>query len=205
MSSKSSFMVNMDGSQDLGYRYTMPQVELKQDSKRSKTFSNLSCISQWIGRSCELIMAYITHEVSALGASLGHRNKKHSSSGISIPCCIDHKMLQQAVFEFIQKYVMCPVCRNPETRIISLQDFCTVLECSACGRTAPSSHKSSPSFFRWMQDHPQHLSAVGRLGADSLRKQSDTLFHLGTILSQDESEWSFPDSHDVVSSDDWVY
>jgi translation initiation factor 2 beta subunit (eIF-2beta)/eIF-5 len=192
----SSITINMDGSQDAGYRYTMPQLELTQEGKKIKVLSNLGSVTQRVGRTCEMLLAFFNHELPALRGTGGCEIKKNGV--ISVPCFMDQRVLQQAVLDFIQRHVMCNRCRNPETRICALQDGCTVLECDACGGTAPSSHKASPGFFQWMQEHPEHLKAVGRL---DLRGITSTL-HFCPL--SDEATWSFPETADSVASDDWV-
>lgn len=194
----------MDGSQDLGYRYTMPQLELKPEGRNSMILSNLATVSQRVGRTCELLVAFFNHEVPKVSGTTGCRIKKNGA--VSAPSCADHKTLQQAILDFIRQHVMCSVCCNPETRVAALRDCTTFLECSACGQTAPSAHKASPSFFRWMQDHPHHLVAVGGLDANAMQRhshRSDAFCPLGT-LSLDESEWSFPEPSDAISSGEWV-
>jgi translation initiation factor 2 beta subunit (eIF-2beta)/eIF-5 len=188
----SSFTINMDGSKDAGYRYTMPQLELTQLGKKTKCLSNLATVSQRVGRTSEMLLAFFNHEVGSLRGTSGCELKKNGVC--TVPCFMEQKELQQAVLDFIRRHVMCQECKNPETRISALEHGTTVLKCDACGRTAPSAHKASPAFFTWMQDHPEHLEAVGRL-------------KIATMLPScaDEGTWSFPPSaDDAVASDDWV-
>jgi translation initiation factor 5 len=183
--------LNMDGSQaGNGYRYTMPQLVLTQEGKKRKVLSNLGSVSEKVGRTCEMLLAFFNHELSALRGTAGCEIKPNGV--ISVPRFMEQSVLQQAVLDFIQKHVMCKSCQNPETRIFALQNGTTVLECDACGGTAPSAHRASPDFFQWMQEHPQHLKRVGGLDLEALCPLSD------------EATWSFPQSSDAVASDDWV-
>ena len=195
----SSFTINMDGSQAAGYRYTMPQLEVTQEGKKRSRLSNLGRVSAKVGRTCEMLVAFFNHEVPALR---GTRGFVLQNGSYSVPIAVEQSVLQSAVLDFIQKHVMCSSCRNPETRISALQDDkrATVLECDACGKTAPCKnadgrlHRASEAFFQWMQANPEHLKALGRLRVPEPFPWS----------CADEAGWSFPHSSDAVASDDWV-
>jgi translation initiation factor 2 beta subunit (eIF-2beta)/eIF-5 len=193
----SSFTINMDGSQAAGYRYTMPQLEVTQEGKKRSRLSNLGKVSAKVGRTCEMLVAFFNHEVPALKGTPGFELRNGT---YSVPSTVEQSVLQSAVLDFIQKHVMCSNCGNPETRICALQDDtrATVLECDACGQTAPCQnadgklHQASAAFFKWMQTNPEHLEAIGRLRVPE------------PWSCADEAGWSFPQSSDAVASDDWV-
>jgi translation initiation factor 2 beta subunit (eIF-2beta)/eIF-5 len=182
--------MNMDGSDaDAFYRYKMRPLELAKKD-RQRILSNLNEISVQIGRRPELLVSYFDFEVLRPHGVTGcHINPKGDAVA---PEGVEQATLQKGLLDFIQKYVMCPVCKKPETQIDSFQGRSIVLNCIACGTIAPSSHQTGVDFLRWMQSHPQHLKPnVKSLGADSLSRKPDPFRPVGEIDPDNPEKWDF--------------
>lgn len=67
----------------------------------------------------------------------------------------DAKKLQTSLYEFIEYFVLCPACTNPETTMV-VQDKVLRLQCSPCGNMCePQSHKTAftQKMAAWFSSH----------------------------------------------------
>jgi len=110
------------------YRYTMPALRVKVEGrgKMIKTvLLNLEDISNDLERPVEYLLKFIGLE---LGAQVEAKNNKYIIGG-------DRKVEEiYKVFDsFIEKYILCVVCKNPETNLATKKGNIT-LTCRACGK-----------------------------------------------------------------------
>jgi len=132
MASKQVRMVNIPRSVvDQYYRYKMPEVEAKVESRGNgiKTvIVNLADISKALARPTTYAVKYIGYTLGALvdineSANRYIVNGKHSEEDLA--ALLDG---------FIDKYVLCKHCGNPETILSVSKDQTTLrLKCKACG------------------------------------------------------------------------
>jgi translation initiation factor 2 beta subunit (eIF-2beta)/eIF-5 len=145
-----STRLNVDGSADEYYRYKMDALVIVRQN-RQRILQNLSKVSKDVGRTPELIVAYFECEfLRPSGISGCHIDDKGHAI---VPEGVDQSVLQSALHALIQQHVLCRRCRNPETTVVGLDDehHTTILRCSACGTSAGSADKASPSFYQWLQ------------------------------------------------------
>jgi len=132
MSSKQVRMVNIPRSVvDQYYRYKMPELEAKVESRGNgiKTvIVNIADIAKALARPATYPVRYIGYTLGALvdineGANRYIVNGKHSEEDLST-----------LLDGFIDKYVLCKQCGNPETILSVSKDQSTLrLKCKACG------------------------------------------------------------------------
>jgi len=110
------------------YRYTMPALRVKVEGrgKMIKTvLLNLDDISNDLERPVEYLLKFIGLE---LGAQVEAKNNKYIIGG-------DRQVeeLYKVFDTFIEKYILCVVCKNPETNLGTKKGNIT-LTCRACGK-----------------------------------------------------------------------
>ncbi|KAJ1503953.1 hypothetical protein HMI55_002244 [Coelomomyces lativittatus] len=108
--------LNINGNQDdLFYRYKMPPIQSKIEGKGNgiKTVvPNMTEVAKALGRPPMYACKYFGTE---LGAQTKHepKNDRYIVNGAH-----DAQRLQELLDGFIQKFVLCTYCRNPETSLL---------------------------------------------------------------------------------------
>jgi len=106
--------INVDPAKkdDHFYRYKMPEVATKVEGNGNgiKTvFPNIKDIAVRLNRPDDLIMRFISYEVAAL-AKYHEKDDKWTVMGQH-----SKDRVQEKIYDFITKFVLCKHCRNPET------------------------------------------------------------------------------------------
>lgn len=141
--------VNIGGTNDPFFRYKRPKLIIKSEGKGNgvKTvLPNVVEVCEAIERSPEDLMTWFGHH---LGARSGFDKVERAV----VNGHHDASVMEGALESFIQVYVLCGVCKNPET-VLELPDpdvkgkkdkkACGLcLRCTACGRktTVDPEHK----------------------------------------------------------------
>jgi translation initiation factor 2 beta subunit (eIF-2beta)/eIF-5 len=113
----------MNGDQtDPFYRYKMDAVII-QSCKNANIFMNANIIAKQLNRNLCDIIKYMR---STFGANIYIKNK----IDIVLPSSITTHMLQDIIFEYINKHIICTKCGNPETNRVGTQK-----KCISCGFT----------------------------------------------------------------------
>ncbi|KAM0676270.1 Eukaryotic translation initiation factor 5A-1 [Gurleya vavrai] len=117
-------------------RYQMPSLEVSYEGKATNTktiLKNISCICKSLNRDLSIIPKFIEIEK---GFKIETKNDKFSIKGMHRP-----EDLQNAIYDFIDMFVLCGVCNNPET-LYKLNCENVFMECLACGeKTCLEEHK----------------------------------------------------------------
>ncbi|CRG90567.1 hypothetical protein PISL3812_07611 [Talaromyces islandicus] len=111
------------------YRYKMEKLQSKIEGKGNgiKTVVvNLNTVAQSLARPPEYVIKYFGFELGA------QANAKPTDDRWIINGAHDAPKLQDYLDGFIEKFVLCKKCKNPETEVI-LKDR-IVLDCKACGQ-----------------------------------------------------------------------
>ncbi|KAF9361844.1 hypothetical protein BGX26_011068 [Mortierella sp. AD094] len=124
--------LNIGGqSDDAFYRYKMPKLVSKIEGKGNgiKTvIPNMSDIARALCRPS-------TYPTKYFGCELGAQVKcDEKTDRYIVNGAHDAAKLQQLLNGFIQKFVLCPSCGNPETDIIVDKTSTIQMYCNACGR-----------------------------------------------------------------------
>lgn len=136
-------MINVDGSDDPSYRYKMPRLLSKVEGRGNgvKTvLVNCSDIAASLHRSTAQVCKFFGCELGAM------TNYEEKADKALVNGSFVTKDLQEALTGYIQKFVLCPSCGNPET-VQELKgkkkSAFIVLNCKACGASelADNTHK----------------------------------------------------------------
>lgn len=147
-------MIPIDrASKDPFFRYKMPPVQTAQDSSKT-TITNL----EQVARSLHRNPAHILKFLSIFFGCSCIQGRKYALSGN-----FEMQRIQAAVFEYIDLFVLCKRCRNPETHFV----YDTVLKrsCSSCGEVfVQDKHKLNVSIVR---DKDKNSNADTNYGASN--------------------------------------
>jgi translation initiation factor 5 len=123
--------LNIGGVEDAYYRYKMPKMETHTESKNGGTtiIDNIDGIALKLGRDSkkDLVKYFKKH----LSCNVSYDKKK----GLVIPAKKEIEELTSILESYINKYVICPICKVPETTIEETKKK-TTLMCAACGGTS---------------------------------------------------------------------
>ncbi|KAG0014146.1 hypothetical protein BGZ82_001883 [Podila clonocystis] len=161
--------LNIGGqSDDAFYRYKMPKLVSKIEGKGNgiKTvIPNMSDIARALCRPS-------TYPTKYFGCELGAQVKcDEKTDRYIVNGAHDAAKLQQLLNGFIQKFVLCPSCGNPETDIIVDKSSTIQMYCNACGRRnkGENIHKLAT----YIVKNPPVNSAYGKKGkGDKADKKS---------------------------------
>lgn len=116
------------------YRYKMPALQIKKEGKSQKTvLVNLTEIAKDLKRNPSVILKYLSIELGA--------QTKSEKNGYKINGNFSADDLQTLIFDFIDKYVLCLQCNNPETFFIEDKNGNLLRECYACGYKSKTDNK----------------------------------------------------------------
>ncbi|KAL2111406.1 hypothetical protein VUR80DRAFT_10129 [Thermomyces stellatus] len=115
---------------DAFYRYKMEKLQTKIEGKGNgiKTVvTNLSSVAQSLSRPGSYVIKYFGFELGAQ-TNIDPRDDRWIINGAH-----DASKLQDHLDGFINKFVLCKKCKNPETDVV-LKDDRILLDCKACGQ-----------------------------------------------------------------------
>jgi len=113
------------------YRYKMEHIQSKIEGKGNGIKSvivNLSSIAHSLGRDPAYVVKFFGFE---LGAQV---TANPSDDRYIINGAHDAAKLQDSLDGFINKFVICKQCKNPETDLIVMKDGRIIRDCKACGQ-----------------------------------------------------------------------
>ena len=133
--------INLNGSDDAGYRYTMPCVNttcISSGNGVKTRILNASAIAEAIGRTPIVLMRYLGIEVGA--SCVFDKKEGHGTlKGVHTD-----KDLQTLVLAFVRDFVLCTQCASPETVLALTKKNNIKVKCVACGQRntmQPDAHK----------------------------------------------------------------
>lgn len=112
-------------SKDPFYRYKMPPVLVKTDTCKSY-ITNLCQIARSLHRNPLHILKFLSF---ALGCNCAATDK------FSLNGKFDQSTIQSALYDFIDFFVLCKLCSNPETKFVCEEDLSR--RCFSCGEVFP--------------------------------------------------------------------
>lgn len=115
---------------DAFYRYKMEKLQTKIEGKGNgiKTVVvNLSSVAQSLSRPGSYVIKYFGFELGAQ-TNIDPRDDRWIINGAH-----DAPKLQDYLDGFINKFVLCKKCKNPETDVV-IKDDRILLDCKACGQ-----------------------------------------------------------------------
>lgn len=125
-------MLNVDPEKqhDAFYRYKMPRIQVKIEGNGNgiKTvICNINGVAERLARNVEYPMKFFAYE---LAATSKFKDDKWILTG-----SFSQEKIQDSIFDFIKRFVLCKACRNPETVVRVDKQKNIYLDCKACSRT----------------------------------------------------------------------
>ena len=118
--------INIGGNKDdKNYRYKMNPLQIKREGKgngKKTIIVNLKDISSSLNRDPKYLMKFF-------GLQLGCNSNENSS----LNGWFEDKKIIKILDKFIDYYVLCKECKNPETYFFELNNN-ILLNCNACGK-----------------------------------------------------------------------
>lgn len=109
---------------DFSYRYKMEEVNLVNQGAQ-KAWLNIDIVSSNLSRSPSDIVKFLK---KFFGSSFDYKNGVLTTFKKDLT----KQTLQEAIFQYIEKHVLCKKCRNPETEYKEIKKK-TFMVCKACG------------------------------------------------------------------------
>lgn len=154
---------------DQHYRYKMPQLQGKQISAGNgikTSILNARAIANAIGRTPVSLTQWYSYSLAV--------QAKQAQNATQIYLNGDHppKVLLDKLYEFIDTFVLCPVCSNPETSYVQ-RGNALFLHCTSCGNTSQI-NPNKGAYFTKMRDWINiHIATEGSNA--SIQTQSITI------------------------------
>jgi translation initiation factor 5 len=169
--------MNINGKNDSSYRYTMEPLKSSICGKGNGIFTiiqNLETVSKYLNHPHILILKY-------MGISFGSivNEEKQTITGSHTT-----ESLQKCLQQYIDKFVICPLCGIPETipkiTKITKKNILLELQCSACSSTNNiSNHKHSDIIVKYLEKNEwNHLQ---KNKGYMVNKSIDTIDIIDTI------------------------
>eukprot|EP00056_Hartaetosiga_gracilis_P018003 m.9234 g.9234 ORF g.9234 m.9234 type:complete len:423 (-) comp6308_c0_seq1:108-1376(-) len=177
------------------YRYKMPPVIAKVEGAGNgiKTVvPNMSDIAKALGRPPSYPTKYFGVELGAQ-TKMDDKNDRYIINGEH-----DASHLQDLLDGFIEKFVLCPQCKNPETRLSIPKKKTLHQQCVACGYQG--NLKSQHKLLNYIFNHPPPITGTG---AKKQSKAKDGEGHEDGGANND-IEMDAPDMQEVVDDGEWA-
>lgn len=134
--------MNIDGSDDIFYRYKMPKVDVKYE-KSCTVLYNLHKIAKSICRDASYLQKYLDL-VLCTGSKYDDRDNRCIFRGTH-----DIDVIQNAIISFNKQFVLCQLCSNPETQFLNSRPTKKnklKIKCNACGHSSKLHEDKMTSF-----------------------------------------------------------
>lgn len=128
----SSINIGRDNT-DPFYRYKMPPILSKTEGRGNgiKTaIGNLAEVARALGRPPAYVVKFFGYELGAQ-TSINEETDRYHVNGAH-----DSNELQDSLDNFINRFVLCGACKNPETEI-QIEKGLLQKDCKACGQITP--------------------------------------------------------------------
>jgi len=146
---------------DKFYRYKMPELLTKIEGKGNGIKTVLPNISE-VARALSRPPTYPT---KFFGCELGAQTMfDDKADRYIVNGAHDAARLRDLLVTFIDKFVLCPACKNPETDLILTKDDIVLRDCKACGERRPVDMRHKLITFI-VKNPPQPKAKKGKKGA----------------------------------------
>ncbi|MFQ5710199.1 MAG: translation initiation factor IF-2 subunit beta [Candidatus Geothermarchaeales archaeon] len=104
-------------------RFTVPNPDVIFERRRT-ILLNFKKIAEALGRPVKIMISFLGRELAA--------PVTYDEPRLIIQARIDERTLKAVVSKFVNKYVICPTCKGPDTRLIRKRRMLTI-KCDICG------------------------------------------------------------------------
>lgn len=117
--------INKEYEDDAFYRYKMPSIIIKTEINQTVLVNLMNIVSSLNSKE-EYLIKFLSED---LGTNVIVKNKKISLNGI-----FNQKTVQESIYKFIENFIICQGCGNPETEMYLSKKKEIKTECKACGK-----------------------------------------------------------------------
>lgn len=114
-------MININKTQDPFYRYKMQAVKLVSQ-KNNFYFSNIHNIIENLNTTLESLIKFIKSDIGI------HITIDKKTKQVLVPKTVLQVTIQESIYKYIKKYVLCEKCCLPE-----VSKHCDDYKCNSCG------------------------------------------------------------------------
>ncbi|KAJ2035384.1 eukaryotic translation initiation factor 5 [Coemansia sp. RSA 922] len=184
---------------DSFHRYKMPRLQAKIEGKGNgiKTvLPNIVDVARALSRPPSYPTKYFGGELGAQ-VQIEEKSERYIVNGAH-----DVSKLQDVLDGFIDRYVLCVVCKNPETDLIVGKDKLIIRKCGACGERSDVDMRHGLA--KYIVNHPppkvkkggQHASAGNGNGSGGEADNTDDF----DVLAQETAKLALAEDED---DEDW--
>ncbi|ABN66833.1 predicted protein [Scheffersomyces stipitis CBS 6054] len=180
------------------YRYKMPPIQSKTEGRGNgiKTaIVNLAEVARALGRPPAYVVKYFGSELGAQ-SNIDEANDRYLVNGVH-----DSNELQDTLDGFINKFVLCGSCKNPETEIVIKGRDDVERDCKACGKITPVDPKLK--LYTYIVKNPPTGSKKGKKSATATANvvgggKSISDIASGQTKKEDDGEVAEDDADDDI-------
>ncbi|MFW6048334.1 MAG: translation initiation factor IF-2 subunit beta [Candidatus Natronoplasma sp.] len=158
-------------------RFEIPDLDVLQEGNTT-IFKNFTDIADQINRTPEKFLKFLLGELGTAG--------ERENGRVVFKGKINSSKIKNKIEEYVEKYVLCPECGKPDTRLVK-EDRVDIIKCDACGAHGPirgkqSTSASSPKSERIEEGQIYELMIqdIGREGDGMAKKGGYTIYVPGT-------------------------
>jgi len=184
--------MNIGDVVDEHYRYKMPRPKIKVEGKGNGIKTLLVNMFD-MAKALKVPPNYPT---AYFGLRLGAQNKYDENTGRAIiNGTLDTQKVYSTLLEFVNKFVLCPKCKLPETSIIAEKDENIFLKCSACGEYKQVDPREKLCTYISKNPPPKE----GSMTQIVEKKQNQVTDNSPIFIEKDENiEWSTDVSEEAI-------
>lgn len=119
--------INQKESDDPYYRYNMPEIQIKQEGSgngKKTVLLNIAEIADTLNRDVAILARFMAQH---FGTIISFKKDKWIINGT-----FDAVHIQKSIYEFIDNFVLCKQCNNPETIFKLDKQNNLRMKCTAC-------------------------------------------------------------------------
>jgi len=191
--SKNNINIGKGHDADPRYRYRMPKLASKQESGgngKKTLFTNWLEVSKALHRKPAYLAKYFASVLSA------NVDFSEETAFCEFRGHIEQAALQGHVNTFVEKYVLCPKCRLPET-FIEVEDQAVFYQCNACGARSKA---SSDKLTKYIVQHPPEARQSMKDDEEDQGITADIEAPEASLPADDAIEWA-TDTSDKAALD----
>ncbi len=158
-------------------RFEIPDLDIMREGNTT-IFKNFSDIADKINRPPEKFLKFLLGELGTAGEKENGR--------VVFKGKIGSNKIERKVKDYVQKYVLCPECDRPDTRLVK-EDRIEIIKCDACGARGPIRGKQSKSKstgktkgIKEGKVYELMIQDIGKEGDGMAKKEGYTIYVPGT-------------------------
>lgn len=158
-------------------RFQTPEVDAMVEGNTT-ILRNFNEIVDKINRNPEKVLKYLLRELGTAGE---RENERVVFKGKISP-----KKIKNKLEGYVEKYVLCPECGRPDTRLVK-EGRVTIMRCDACGAHGPIKGKKKKTSISTKSDEIEEgkiyelmIQDIGKEGDGVAKKGKYTIFIPGT-------------------------